>query len=216
MHMPITNMATLNTIVYTPEVINSPRGSKGDVGDLIREFNHLKTRFLYPKKKYYEVPQKNYVKTIIVDEADRLQPKTLEYFRDLYDRKKISVIFIGMPGIEKRLTRFPQLYSRIGFVHHFRQLNTEEISFVITNHCKAFGISIEIKDLIDQEAIAAMARITQGNFRLLNRLLKQALRIMDINKLSFISNKFPGLKGNISFDTKAPHRFRAYPENQNE
>lgn len=68
---------------------------------------------------------------IIIDEIDLLNVQHLEQLRDIYDQKDLAIIFIGMPGIEKRLARYPQLYSRIGFAHEFDRLSKDEIHHIM-------------------------------------------------------------------------------------
>jgi len=187
---PTINVAELDTILYTPEVCNTPRSVDADITDLIYKFNILIEKGIFKNQEIpFEERVKCRVNLLIIDEAERLQPKSLELVRDIYDRKQIAVILIGMPGIEKRLIRFPQLYSRIGFSHMYKPLIEQEVTFIIQNHMQSLGIAFYPKDFSDQEAIATVTRVTQGNFRLIQRLLKQASRIMVVNKLSSITKE---------------------------
>jgi DNA transposition AAA+ family ATPase len=47
---------------------------------------------------------------------------------------------------------------------------------------------LDCADFTDSQAIAAIARITGGNFRLLHRLFVQIERILRINDLNLISD----------------------------
>ena len=44
-----------------------------------------------------------YCELIIVDETERLKMGGLEQFREIYDQGDIGLIFIGMPGLEKKI-----------------------------------------------------------------------------------------------------------------
>jgi DNA transposition AAA+ family ATPase len=127
---------------------------------------------------------------LIVDEADRLKTTGLEQVRDYYDRHSMGVILIGMPGIERRLARYPQLYSRIGFAHEYRPLNPDELTAVLTRRWHTDGLADGSRDdegLTQTVAIATIARITGGNFRLVDRLLTQIQRIRQINNVDIVT-----------------------------
>ncbi|GCF94224.1 hypothetical protein NRIC_21150 [Enterococcus florum] len=86
---------------------------------------------------------------IIVDEIDRLKPQFFEQLRDIYDQNDIARLLIGMPGIEKRLSRYPQLYSRIGFTHEFDNLSKGEIHHIIEYKWSDLGLDLKLEDFSD-------------------------------------------------------------------
>jgi DNA transposition AAA+ family ATPase len=125
---------------------------------------------------------------IIIDEADRLKMAALEQVRDIFDQGKVGVILIGMPGIEKRLARYPQLYSRVGFVHAFRPLTATQVQELLRQQAwRPPGVALTAEAIADDEALAAIIRISGGNFRLLQRLLTQIARLLEINELPTIT-----------------------------
>ena len=119
---------------------------------------------------------------IVIDEADRLRMASLEQVRAIFDAQEIGLILIGMPGLEKRLARYPQFYSRIGFVHEFRPLGASEVRRLLEQNWAPVGVELP-KAPLDAETVALIIRVTGGNFRLLNRLLTQIQRILEINAL---------------------------------
>lgn len=123
---------------------------------------------------------------LVIDEADRLKMVGLEQVRNIFDHGGIGLVLIGMPGIEKRLARYPQFYSRIGFVHEFRPLGAKEIRDLLGQRWVPPGVHLPQQPL-DPETIAAIIRMTGGNFRLLNRLLTQMERILEINALQEVT-----------------------------
>ncbi len=124
---------------------------------------------------------------LIIDEADRLKTTGLEQVRDYYDRHRLGVILIGMPGIEKRLARYPQLYSRIGFAHEYRPLTNDELATLLTRRWQTTKTTDEGDELAQTVASATVARITGGNFRLVDRLLTQVERVRTINHLKTVT-----------------------------
>jgi hypothetical protein len=127
-----------------------------------------------------------FVELIIIDESERLNATALELMRDRYDRTNVALILIGMPGIEKQFSRYPQLYSRLGFAHQYRPLGHDELQFVLDRHWRKLGKTLDLDDFTDAQAFAAVERITRGNFRLLERLFPQIERVLKINDLDVI------------------------------
>lgn len=112
----------------------------------------------------------------------------LEQLRAIFDAGGIGLVLIGMPGLERRLARYAQLYSRIGFVHEFRPLAGLEVRALLASWRPA-GVRLPEDLLDDVEGVAAIIRITGGNFRLLDRLLTQVGRVLELNGLDVVTRE---------------------------
>jgi DNA transposition AAA+ family ATPase len=123
---------------------------------------------------------------LVVDEADRMRMNSLEQLRSIFDENGFGMVLIGMPGIEKRIARYPQFFSRIGFVHEFRPLSDADIQLLLEQRWAPVGIHLP-PPRPAPEVIAAVIRLTRGNFRLLVRLLTQMERVVAINGLEALS-----------------------------
>ena len=183
------------SILYTPPVANTPKRVEQEIQALRLALSYLvdTVQSGAPQQSSEELAPRRVVPDptdlIIIDEADRLKTATLEQIRDIYDHGNIGMVLIGMPGLEKRLSRYPQLYSRVGFVHEFRALNAEESRVFLKQQWNHWGLPLHSESATEAEAIAAIIRITHGNFRLLHRLLAQIERIADINALRVVSKE---------------------------
>lgn len=179
------------TVFYTPEVAPRPK-------DLMREVEHAQTRIGICVDEHQRAlgtvtgPNRGiatrWVELLIIDEAERLTPAVLEMLRDKHDRTGLAMILIGMPGIDQRFRHYPQLYSRLGFAHRYRALAREELLFVLDRHYKRLGRTLDPDDFTDAQAIAAIERITRGNFRIIERLFPQIRRVLRINELETITD----------------------------
>ncbi len=183
-------LAHSRTVFHTPTVLGTLRDLRDTLDEHIIRVELCIDDHLHRDETGFRVIEigDGLVEMLIFDEAERLSITALEFIRDIFDRRGFGVILIGMPGMEKRLSRFPQFYSRVGFAHHYQAFTGDELSFVLTRHWRSLGINFDDADFTDAQAIASIARLTGGNFRLLHRLFVQIERIMKINELTVITD----------------------------
>jgi len=179
------------SVLYTPSVTNTPKRVEQEVRALRLTLSYLVEATKPKLERVAGLSQRmrDPTELLIVDETDRLKAVSLEQIRDIYDRHAIGVVLIGMPGLEKRLSRYAQLYSRVGFVHEFRPLSSEEARVVLQQQWTQWGLTLQSESAAEMEATAAIIRITNGNFRLLHRLLAQIERIVQINALRMVTKR---------------------------
>lgn len=177
-------------LLYTAMITNTPKRLDEKLGLELLKFGNALAKIQGKTAVNDLIREVQYnCPLVIIDESDCLTYKSLEQLRHLYDKYGFGLILIGMPGFEKRLARYPQLYSRIGFAHQFKPLSQDEMEFLFEHHWQNLGLKLNRKQFSDVEAIKTIARITNGNFRLIQRIFAQIGRIQQLNNMNHITKE---------------------------
>jgi DNA transposition AAA+ family ATPase len=177
------------TLMYTPELTITARRLNLEVGLHVHRLSHDIERALNPgyDPEFDDEESECHTELVIIDEADRLRTTGLEQLRDFFDRSDLGLILIGMPGFDRQLARYPQLYSRIGFAHQYQPLDPDDIPTVLAQYWDQLGQAFDPSNTDHAETVSAVKQITGGNFRLIERLMTQIARVMAINQLEAIT-----------------------------
>jgi Type II secretory pathway, component ExeA (predicted ATPase) len=117
---------------------------------------------------------------LIIDDAERLPPRLLEELRTLSEyapdgENLINVVVCGTFELEEILAD-PALSSfnqRIGLQLCLSPLSLEDSARYISERLKACGAA-NILEIIDEEALESVCRVSDGNMRCLNQLMDQS------------------------------------------
>lgn len=108
---------------------------------------------------------------LIIDEAENLSYQVLEVVRRVHDKAGIPVALIGMPRLSGNLRGeaglYKQLYTRVGIYIEVAGIQDEDYEAFYTQAPVA----------VDVDAKAEIRRRCHGNIRMLDKLMRKAVRI---------------------------------------
>lgn len=112
---------------------------------------------------------------IVVDEAELLSTKSLEYLRRIHDLTGCGVVLTGLPrliiNLKGKHGELAQLYSRVGLSCELGNTLIEEDIALLAE--SGLGTS---------EHNVVLFKASQGNARRLNKLMRGAIRVSEMHK----------------------------------
>ncbi len=103
----------------------------------------------------------DYPRVVFIDEADYYmdKPELLETLRDIHDMTGIAIILVGMDKIARKISKLPQLDSRISQRYEFQPADLEDMQIMVK---ELFEHGISVGDSLLRKVINE----THGNYRL--------------------------------------------------
>lgn len=114
------------------------------------------------------------VEVLIIDEADRLKPKTFADVRDIFDKLEISVVLVGTDRLDAVIKRDEQVYNRFRACHRFGKLAGVEFKNTVEVWEQRVLRLPVASNLASKEMLKLLGEATGGYIGLLDMLLREA------------------------------------------
>ncbi len=114
------------------------------------------------------------VEMLIIDEADRLKPKTFAEVRDFFDKLAISVVLIGTDRLDAVIKRDEQVYNRFRACYRFGTLSGEQFRQTVeTWEVDILRLPVA-SNLTSKDMMQVLAKATGGYLGLLDMVLRES------------------------------------------
>ncbi len=114
------------------------------------------------------------VEMVIIDEADRLKPKTFAEVRDIFDKLEIPVILVGTDRLDTVIKRDEQVYNRFRACHRFGKFSGEDFKHTVDIWEKQILKLPVASNLSSKTMLKTLGETTGGYIGLLDMILREA------------------------------------------
>ncbi|MHC5779583.1 TniB family NTP-binding protein [Nostoc sp.] len=138
------------------------------------------------------------VEMLIIDEADRLKPKTFAEVRDIFDKLEIAVILVGTDRLDAVIKRDEQVYNRFRACHRFGKFSGEDFKRTVEIWEKQILKLPVASNLYSKTMLKTLGEATGGYIGLLDmilresaiRALKKGLQKVDLETLKEVAAEY--------------------------
>jgi hypothetical protein len=138
------------------------------------------------------------VEMLMIDEADRLKPKTFAEVRDIFDKLEISVILVGTDRLDAVIKRDEQVYNRFRACHRFGKLSGDDFKRAVEIWEKQVLQLPVASNLSSKTMLKTLGEATGGYIGLMDmilresaiRALKKGLQKVDLETLKEVAGEY--------------------------
>jgi DNA transposition AAA+ family ATPase len=151
-------------------------GAKEFFGIILRYFNYqvVKETVAELQVRTLQVLKEFQVEMLIIDEADRFKPKTLEAVRNISDNLQISVILVGTDRFDTMIKRDEQVYHRFQDCYQFEKLSGEDFVQTVKIWEQQVLQLPTPSNLTSKTMIEILGEATGGYIGLIDKILREA------------------------------------------